>query len=279
MIRIVTDTASDMTLDETRALEIDRIPLLTSFEDGVCPMDTAADYDRFYTKLRSSEKLPITSRPSPELYLSIFMEAKVAGDDVLVLALSSGLSSTIESAHLAKEMACYDRITIIDTEQAVMSQRILVEHAVQLRDAGKDIREIVASVLNLRSRVCVLGVIGSMVYLKKGGRIPPAMALIGDVLGIKPVITIENKVIKPIGKARGMKSGISMLYKFMEQCGMDHRYPAYFGYTSDREMGEKFMQDTMMKYGLTEAKLCQVSGIIGTHLGTDSVGVAFVCLV
>lgn len=276
MIRIVTDTASDITLDETQHMEIDRVPLQTSFEDGVCPMDTAADYDRFYAKLRSSEKLPITSRPSPELYLNIFQEAKAAGDDVLVLSLSSGLSSTIESAHLAKEMACYDKITIIDTEQAVMSQRILVEHAVQLRDAGKDIREIVASVLDLRSRVCVLGVIGSMVYLKKGGRIPPAMALIGDMLGIKPVITVEEKVIKPIGKARGMKSGISMLYKFMEQRGMDHRYPAYFGYTSDREMGEKFMQDTMVKYGITEAKLCQVSGIIGTHLGTDSVGVAFV---
>ena len=90
---------------------------------------------------------------------------------------------TIESAYLAKEMADYDIITIIDTEQAVMSQRIPVEHAVQLRDSGKNIGEIAASVLDLRSRVCVLGVIGSMVYLKKGGRIPPAMALIGDGSG------------------------------------------------------------------------------------------------
>lgn len=278
MIRIVTDTASDLTLAQAQALAIDRVPLETSFEDGVFPMDTDADYDRFYEKLKSCGKLPVTSRPAPQHYLDIFLSAKAAGDEVLVLTLSSGLSSTIESAQIASEMANYDRITIIDTEQAVMAQRFLAEHAAMLRDAGKTMPEITQAILALREKVVVMGVIGSLVYLKKGGRIPPALAFIGDALGIKPVITVTDKVIKPIGKARGMKAGAAMLYRFMDQLGVDQSYPVYFGYTSDRALGESFMRTTMEKYTIDQARLCQVNGIIGTHLGTDSVGLAFIAV-
>lgn len=276
MIRILTDTGSDITAGQALEMNIDLIPLVTSFDDEVCPMDTEADYDRFYEKLKASKNLPTTSRPSPEHYLQVFEAAKRAGDDALVLTLSSGLSSTIESAMIAREMCRYDRIAIVDTEQAVMSQRILVEHAVKLRDQGCSLEEIAASVQELRSRVVVYGVIGSLVYLRKGGRIPPALGVLGDALGIKPVITIADKVIKPLGKVRGMQSGIIMLYKEIDRRGIDFRYPVCFGYTSDRGMGEDFMKAAMEKYAIREAKLAQVSGIIGTHLGTDSVGVAFV---
>lgn len=276
MLRIVTDTASDITADQARSLKIDLVPLVTEFDDGVFPMQSESDFDRFYDKLKQSKNLPITSRPSPELYLKIYQEAKAAGDDVLVISLSSGISSTIESAFIAKDMAEYDRVEIIDSEQAVMSQRILVEHAVKLRGAGKGIEEIKREVLALRERVTVVGIIGSMVYLRKGGRIPPALALLGDALGIKPVITVTDKVIEAFGKARGMKAGIAMGYRHMEADGIDLDYPVCFGYTSNREMGEDYMKATMERFSIPEARLCQVSGIIGTHLGTDSIGVAYV---
>lgn len=276
MIRIVTDTASDITAAQAKELGIDLVPLVTEFEDGIFPMTSEADFDRFYEKLRDCKTLPITSRPSPQLYQDIYMEAKEKGDDVLVISLSSGISSTIESAFIAKELAEYDRVTVIDSEQAVMSQRILVEYAVKLRDEGKDIQEITEKVLDLRNRVTVVGIIGSLVYLRKGGRIPPALGLLGDALGIKPVITVENKVIEAFGKARGMKAGISMAYRHMELDSIDLDYPVCFGYTSSRELGESFMNNTMERFRIPQARLCQVSGIIGTHLGTDSIGVAYV---
>lgn len=276
MIRIVTDNGSDITLDEAQALNVERVVLETAFEDGPCPMDTDEDYARFYEKLQVSEKLPITSRPAPQQYLDIYLDAKEKGDGVVVIALSSGLSGTYESACVAKEMAEYDNIRVIDSHQAVMSQRILVEHAVKLRNSDRTLDEIVSGVKDVRHRVRVIGVIGSLVYLRKGGRIPPALALIGDALGIKPVITVADKVIQTLGKVRGVKAGISMTYKMMEEEGIDPAFALCFGYTSNKEMGETFMRDTMEKYGLRRANLCRVSGIIGTHLGTDSIGVAYV---
>lgn len=276
MIRIVTDNASDITAEEARSLNIDRVCLVTSFEDGPCPMDTGRDYDLFYEKLAQSEKLPMTSRPSPERYLDIFEEAQKNGDHVLVLTLSSGLSGTCESAHVAKNMCGYENITIIDTQQAVMTQRILVERAVFLRDSGMPFGRIVSEINDLKDRVHVIGIIGSLKCLKKGGRIPPALATIGDALGIKPVITVKDGVIVSVGKVRGMKAGINMAWKMLDAEDIDRDYPLVFGYTSDLGIAESFVRDTMARCNMADGKICQVCGIIGTHLGPDSIGVAYV---
>lgn len=104
-------------------------------------MGIQEDYKRFCKKLRSSEKLPITSHPSPEGYLRIFQAAQQLGDEVLVLSLSSGQSGAVESAYIAKEMCGYDKITIADPQQAVMPQRIMMEHAVKMRDEGKSMKK------------------------------------------------------------------------------------------------------------------------------------------
>ena len=276
MIRIVTDNASDITLEQARSLNIERVRLVTSFDDSPCPMDTTADYSMFYELLAGSEKLPVTSRPSPEEYLAIFEDAAKKGDHVLVLTLSSGLSGTCESAFVAKNMCGYENISIIDTRQAVMSQRILVERAAHLRDAGMPFGRIVSEINDLKERVHVIGIIGSLKCLKKGGRIPPALATIGDVLGIKPVITVIDGVIVPVGKVRGMKAGVNMAWKMLDSVKIDTEYPLVFGYTSDEALGSGFMKDTLARYGVHEAKHCQVCGIIGTHLGSDSIGVAYV---
>lgn len=276
MIRIVTDNASDITLEQARSMRVDRVCLAASFDDSPCAMDTNDDYDRFYERLAASVKLPVTSRPSPESYLGIFEDAKAKGDHVLVLTLSSGLSGTCESAHVAKDMSGYENITIIDTLQAVMTQRILVERAVFMRDSGMPVGCIVSEIERLKDKVRVIGIIGSLKCLKKGGRIPPALATIGDALGIKPVITVRDGVIVSAGKVRGMKAGMNTAWKMLENAEIDMDYPLVFGYTSDARLGSAFMKDTMARTGAVEAKLCQVCGIIGTHLGPDSVGVAYV---
>lgn len=275
MLRIITDSASDITISQAQELGIDVVPLETAFDDGPCLMNTQKDFDRFYEKLKVCKKLPVTSRPAPQSYLELFAKAREAGDDVLVLTLSSGLSGTLESAHVARDMAEYDRITIIDTQQAVMSQRMLVEHAVKMRNSGAGLVEIVREIEDLRERITVVGVIGSMVYLRKGGRIPPALGVIGDALQIKPVITLKGK-IETVGKARGLRAGNAMARKFMESRGVDAGFPLVFGYTSSLELGEAFRREILSRFAAVESRICQVGGIIGTHLGENSVGAAFV---
>lgn len=275
MLRIVTDTASDITIDQARDMNIDVVSLDITFEDGPAPQRTEEDFQRFYERLEKCEKLPVTSRTAPEEYLKIFEEAKAAGDDVLVITLSSGLSGTLESAQMAKQIAGYDRIEVVDSEQAILTQRMLVEKAIQLREEGYQLEEIAARVKEMRSQIVVCGVVDTLKYLQKGGRIPASLATLGTLLRIKPVIVLEDKILKQLGKARGHDAGEAMLYKRMEQDGFNKAYPVYFGYTSDRELVEKFMQQTKERYGLTQTRLFPVGGVIGTHCGTRCVAVAY----
>ena len=276
MLRIITDTASDITIEQAKEMNIDIASLEITFEDGPAPQKTEADFKRFYERLETCEKLPVTSRTAPEEYLKVFWDAKAAGDDVLVITLSSGLSGTIDSARMAKEIAEYDRIEIVDSQQAILTQRMLVEYAVKLREEGYQLQEIAERVKEMRDKVVVCGVVDTLKFLQKGGRIPASLAAMGTLLRIKPVIVLEDKILKQLGKARGQDAGVAMLYKRMEQDGFNKAYPVYFGYTSNHEITEKFMQETKERYGLTQTRMFPIGGVIGTHCGTNCVAVAYV---
>ena len=276
MLRIVTDAASDITIEQAKDMNIEVVSLDITFEDGPASQRTEEDFQRFYERLEKCDKLPVTSRTPPEEYLKIFEDAKAKDDEVLVITLSSGLSGTVESAHMAKQIAGYDKIEVVDSQQAILTQRMLVEEACRLREEGYQLHEIVQRVKEMRDKVVVCGVVGTLKYLQKGGRIPASLATLGTLLRIKPVIVLEDKILKQLGKARGHDAGEAMLYKRMEDDGFNKAYPVYFGYTSNRELTEKFMQQTKERYGLTHSRMFPIGGVIGTHCGTDCVAVAYV---
>lgn len=273
---IITDSASDITEKEAEEMDIRLVWLKTKFSDGDFPMKTEEDFCRFFDKLAEEKDLPMTSQPSPEEYLEFFEEAKSKEEEVLVLTLSSGLSGTVNAANLAKQMSEYDKIWIIDSEQAIITQRFLVQKAVELRKEGKMTEDIVEILEDLKKRVTVCGMLDTLTYLRKGGRIPAALAVVGNMLHIKPVIELKDKTLTMLGKARGRSGGMKYLWKEFESYDIDREEPVYFGYTSDREIGEKFMMDTVEKYGLKNYKLYPVGGIIGTHVGPACVAISFV---
>ena len=273
---IITDSASDITEKEAEEMDIRLVWLKTKFSDGDFPMKTEEDFCRFFDKLAEEKDLPMTSQPSPEEYLEFFEEAKSKEEEVLVLTLSSGLSGTVNAANLAKQMSEYDKIWIIDSEQAIITQRFLVQKAVELRKEGKTTEDIVEILEELKKRVTVCGMLDTLTYLRKGGRIPAALAVVGNMLHIKPVIELKDKTLTMLGKARGRSGGMKYLWKEFESYDRDREEPVYFGYTSDREIGEKFMMDTVEKYGLKNYKLYPVGGIIGTHVGPACVAISFV---
>lgn len=273
---IITDSASDITEKEAEEMNIRLVWLKTKFSDGDFPMRTEEDFCRFFDKLAEEKDLPVTSQPSPEEYLKFYIEAKEKEEEVLVLTLSSGLSGTINAANVAKQMSEYENIQIVDSEQAIITQRFLVQKAVELRTEGKNAQEIAAILEDLKKRVTVCGMLDTLTYLKKGGRIPAALAVVGNMLHIKPVIELKDKTLTMLGKARGRAGGMKYLWKEFESYEIDREEPVYFGYTSDRELGEKFMLDTVEKYGLKNYKLYPVGGIIGTHVGPACVAIVTV---
>lgn len=277
MIRIITDSAADITLQEAEKLGIEILTLAITFEDGQCPQETEEDFSVFYRRLAACRQLPTTSQVSPEQYLRSYEAAREAGDDVIVLALSGGLSGTVHCAETAKTLCGYDRIFIVDTLQAISTQRMMVEHAVLLRSQGMAAEAIVSRLEDLRTRLTVSGVVDTLTNLRKGGRIPSSLAILGNALRVKPVIALQSAKLVAIGKALGRKAGIRMLFERFEKYPPDPAFPIIFGYTSDRSLTEEFMQEIVEKYGLQEftLRLCPVGGVIGTHVGDNCIAIAY----
>ncbi|MBS6196686.1 MAG: DegV family protein [Clostridiales bacterium] len=273
---IITDSASDITAQEALKMNIQIVPLKIQFSDGTFPMETEEDFCKFFDKLAKEKDLPVTSQPSPEDFLKHYEKAGETGEDVLVITLSSGLSGTFNSANLAKQLSGRKNIYIIDSEQAILTQRMLVEKAVFLRDEGKNMDAIIPILEELKSRLTVCGMLDTLTYLKKGGRIPASVALIGNALHIKPIIELKDKTLVELGKARGRNGGMKQLWKEFEACEIDPDEPVYFGYTSDKEFGMHFVESTVEKYGLKNYRLLPVGGVIGTHVGPSCIALSFV---
>ncbi len=275
-IRIITDTASDITRQQAKEMGIEMVPISILFGTDEMPMETEEDFQNFFERLYSEKSLPSTSQPSPELYVSQYEEAREKDEDVLVLTLSGGLSGTVNAARLAQDVSGYDRVTVVDTRQAIITQRMLVERAVKRRDEGRSVEEIAQEIIEVRDRMVVCGVLDTLTCLRKGGRIPPGLDVVGNALRLKPVIELKDSVLVPLGVARGMKKGRDFLYREFEAAPIDTDWPIYTGYTYDRKEGEAFRQTVMERYNLSECQMYPVGGVIGTHVGKNCVALAFV---
>lgn len=273
---IITDSASDITLQEAREMDIEMVSLQIKFSDGDFIQEKEEDFCRFFEKLEQEKELPVTSQPSPEHFLKLYRKAKENNEDVLVITLSSGLSGTVNAANLAKQISEYEKIWIVDSEQAIITQRFLVQRAVCMREEGKSVEEIVSCLEDLKKRVVVSGMLDTLTYLKKGGRIPAPLAVLGNMLQIKPIIQLKDKVLVLLGKARGRNGGKKCLWKEFEAYEIDENEPVYFGYTSNKEFGKEFMEETVEKYGIKKYAMYPVGGIIGTHVGPSCIAISFV---
>ena len=276
MLRIVTDTGSDITHPVAAELGVELLELEVRFDDFAYDYSNDVDFSVFYANLVRSKHLPKTSLVSPAQYLEVFNDAKEKGDEMLAITISGDISGTYGSGRVALEMCDYDGITLLDSRQCSFSQRVLVEHAVKLRDEGLNRSEIVDELMVLRSRLSLVVLLDTLKYLKKGGRVPAAMALVGEVLNIKPVVIVREGKIESLAKVRGFEAGKKILWQKFAEDGYDASWPVYFGYTFNKERGETFLQETKAKFSLAECRLFAVGGVIGTHTGPDAVAITYV---
>ena len=276
MLRIITDTGSDIPYLSAGALGMESLELAVEFEEFAYDYRNDTDFSTFFEYLAQAKNLPTTSQVTPGQYLDVFRDAEEKGDEVLVIAISSKISGTYGSAVIAKEMSGYEGITLVDSRQCFTTQRMLAEEAVKLRAEGKSRAEIAKEVEILRERLVLVVMLDTLKYLKKGGRVPPALALVGELLNLKPTLIVRDGKIEALGKARGFEAGKRALWKQFETDGYDPTRPVYFGYSYDKVRGDAFMQETKNKYGLVgECQLFPVGGVIGTHTGTGAIAIAY----
>lgn len=275
---IITDSAADIPADEAKRknLSLVRIPVSFGLEDFV--PESERDYADFYEKLENSDSVPTTSQASPEAYLSVFGDAKERGEEILVVTLSSGLSGTYRSALTAKERYGWEKVYVVDSRSAAFGQKFLAETALELREKGLSAREIAAFLEDVRERTEFYCVLDTLKYLKKGGRIPAGLAGLGALLNVKPMLRLHEGVLSPDKKCLGRHAALKSLSEKLAAAlpSLDPDFPVSFAYTFPKEEGEAFLEECKEKYGLKRCTLSSVGPVVGTHIGKNAVGVAFV---
>lgn len=274
MIKIMVDSASDCR-DQTSLYDY-FIPLNVQigghdYKDGV-----DLDRDTFYQLLTTSGEFPKTSQPSPDDFLRYFKDAKRSGDEILYFCLSSALSGTYQSACIAKDMAEYDGIYIIDTRAVTHMISYLASYARQLIGDGLSAAEIAEKCDSLKTKVKVLAGLDTLEYLYKGGRLSRASAAVGEIAGIKPIVTVtEEGTVNAGSKAIGLNRAVQTIVTKMGSFEIDANFPIYTAYTYGIENVEK-LESKLSAAGYSPADRLQVGSTIGAHVGPGVYGVLFV---
>jgi len=275
-IKIITDSTSDFSQQQAKELNVTILPLKVIFSDGEYSDGIDLLPDEFYQKLAQSATLPTTSQLTPEQFLPHFEAAKSSNDDVLVITLSSMLSGTYQSAVIAKDMAEYDNIYIIDSATVTLGLQILVRKAIDLVKKGLEIKALVDELEQAKQRIRLFALVESLEYLKKGGRLTGVSALAGTILNIKPIIEVKDGVVGVAAKARGMSGAYSKLVQLTEQSGpIDYEDYICTGYSKTKTNMETFLTYSKDSLELGSALESPIGIVVGTHAGPGVCGIAY----
>lgn len=274
-VRIITDSTVD--LPESYKKQALIVPLTIHFGEEEYLDGVTMSKTKFYEKLVESSVLPTTSQATPAAFESVYEEVTRNGDSAVVITISAKLSGTYQSACIAAED--YPNIFVVDSQSAAVGSGILAEFAMDCAADGMP-ADLLAKLLEVkREDICVIALLDTLEYLKKGGRISKTAAFAGSILNIKPVVTIQDGEVALIGKARGSKQGNNLLVeKIKESGGIDFTKPILLGYTGLTDvLLKKYIEDSRNLWAGQADSLDQtlICSVIGTHVGPGAVAAAF----
>lgn len=270
-VQLIIDSASDLTAEEAKALGVKLIPIPINFGKREYLSGVNITQEEFYNKLASCKELPTTSQPAPYEFEKAFQEVKDAGDEAVVLCISSALSGTYQSARaIAQEYS--DCVWVVDTLSVTIGQRLLLDYALQLRGKGYNAQRLAEEIENAKTRLTVYGIVNTLDYLVKGGRLSKAAGAAGTLLGIRPVLTVRDGVLQVISKARGVKAAHAALNKLVEETPQDPNMPAMIAHTGTDDADlTAFLETADLKWSMVPR------GIVGSTVGTHT-GPHLICL-
>lgn len=275
-VNIIVDSTADITEDVKERLTV--VPLTLRFGDEEYIEGVTIQKKEFYQKLIESDVLPKTSQAAPADFEDVFEKIVAAGESAVVITLSSKLSGTWQSAMIAAR-EYEDSVYVVDSRSVAIGAAILAKLALRLVDEGMGAREIAERLEKEREKICLIAMLDTLEYLKKGGRISAAAAFAGGVLSIKPVVCIRDGEIVILGKARGSKQGNNLLVSEIRKTGgIDFTKPILLGYTGlDDTLLQKYIEDSkaLWEEGISSLETTMIGSVIGTHAGSGAVAVAF----
>lgn len=280
--QIITDSACDLPKAMLQENNIKIIPLSVHFR-GEAHNDSVEhdEVKTLYDAMRAGE-VASTSAANPDAWASIMEPALLAGEDVLTLAFSSGLSTTYQSAVIAANelMEKYPqrKIKVVDTGCAALGQGLLVWYACKKRDEGLDLDELALWCQENKLHIAHWFTVDDLIYLKRGGRVSSATALLGAMLNIKPVLHVDDEGhLISMSKVRGRKAAIEMLAKKIGELGGGYDNSTVFISHADCLADANTLKHLVQEnYGVKDVFIGNLGSVIGSHAGPGTLALFFV---
>ena len=274
---IVTDSTCDMRKEISLMLDVEVVPLTVTFGGKTYKDGFGGVLKKlFHSRLRSGDISPITSQPSPDDFLTVFNKHKALGNEVVYIGISSRSSGTLQAATIAREMCDYDGIRIVDSFQLSHGLEVLVRTACRLKEHGENATSIVNKINSLIPKVRSYSVVDTLQYLTRGGRVQATNIYEEMKMGIKNLISFTDGVFTPTGKVRGRQAAFEKIYSMMSVEKINPALPVILT-DSDYREGVKQLEKFLVDKGLDfEYIHSEIGGVIGTHFGPDTIGIAYI---
>ena len=278
---ICTDSASDLPKEMIAALGLSATPLNFRFDgDAREYTDRSMDIEEFYSKMRGGS-VAKTSAANTEAFISDFKKYLDLGIDVLYLGFSSALSTTYNSARLAADELAKEyperKILTVDTLCASAGGALLIDCVLEQKEKGASIEEAAKFAEGTKLNICHWFTVDDLVYLKRGGRVSPTVAFVGNVLGIKPIMHVDNEGrLTKVGKVRGRKTSICELAAKYGELRRDNQSKVYISHSSCLEDAKLLAETIEKNYGKSVDLITDVGPVIGAHSGPGTLALFFV---
>ena len=277
--KIITDSCCDLTDEMVAQCELSVAQLSVEMDGRVYSNEEMTPVE-LYTHLRNG-KLPKTAAVNPEGWAELIRPALQAGQEVLVLAFSSGLSATYQSAVIAagelREEFPDRKLIVIDTLCASIGQGLLVYTAAKLREQGKSIDEVAAWVEDHKKNVCHWVTVEDLMHLKRGGRVSAATAVVGTMLSIKPIIRVDDEgKLENLAKARGRKASLNyLLDRMAESFDPELSDTVFIGHGDCLADAQTLESAIRSRFGVKNVYINYVGAVIGAHTGPGVAVIGF----
>ncbi len=276
MTKIIVDSTADLLEEEAKALGFVYMPIPVQLDGEEYLDGVTLKAEDFYKKLQTCKSLPQTSLINEFRWEEAFEAATADGSEVIAITISSKLSGTYQAAVNASKRF-EGKVYVVDSLNATFGEGALALYARRLTEEGLPAAEIVDKLNEKKKDICVYATIDTLKYLKMGGRISAASALIGTTLSIKPLIAVVDGEVKVIGKALGSKKSYAALSAVIEKAGeIDFSMPMGYVWSGQEKSNlEKYKQEYAHLVENKDIPDYILGSSIGTHVGAGAVGLVF----
>ncbi len=270
-IKVVTDSTADLTEEEIRKYGIQVVPLSIHIDGDVFQDQIDIKPLEFLEKMAASDELPKSSQPSSGTFTELYNELGKDGSEVISIHMTGGMSGTVKSAEAAAEMTDTS-VTVIDSRYISHALSFQVLEAAKLAQQGKTMNEIVQHLNEVRAKTMLFVVVDKLDNLVKGGRIGKGKAIIGSLLNIKPIASLQDGVYTPVGKARSHKQVAAQLFaSFKEDTAGKIVKGVGISHAQGLAMAEPLMR-LIEESGFKDIRFSFTSPVVSTHTGAGAIG-------